>query len=614
MTLLNILLLILFINNVSSSGTLPFVCDKNSEFFDLKFPIDKDSCNEVLEYSVKNISLWIINKIKVKSILSRSIEKHCSIPATPSLLHNEKNPYGYIKDVTFANSHTLNYASINNILNLSNNKGNRYYKWIDKCKQSRISSNIYTEYMILDHMFYPNSSVLLKDIVITQNMDSIMLNCKDKLIYKNGICKYSIDSKEYIYVWDTSNVFANYNYMLPISHNYVNFYPYTLINNNLEIKIYKDYVIIPGHTNIYKINYNNANAIDDNMICLTELDDGICEYYITMVMNTRNTVDNSENTLKDIVSWINDFNQEESDSQTKIKKYNKIEDNDDNIYVDLNGKGVVYNFIFDSDILEYSSLHSSIINQNDNMNNIISNNFIICKNVNAYNRVLSALCLSNPYDCITAILGRNNIKVYKESNIYKIKGCTYVDNYEFKFEDKQYNNISCFRDIPIQYKIMNNTYSGFFNTLSGEIFSESQLTQDCPNKYYIELNNTLFVIENNIKKIHTGKVITMIDNSFNVNLTVHRDIIPEIEKIKNLPNLQNMKNFESTDEIFSNIIMESNVKTNNTYVMPSIDFSGFTNFISNIFSSWYSIGYIIIIIVVIFVGCTCLVYIKNICR
>ncbi|CCU55646.1 unknown similar to AMEV045 [Choristoneura biennis entomopoxvirus] len=652
MLILNILLL--SIKLTFCIGTIPYVCDPNANFTDLKLPSATNCDINSAKYSTINASLWEKNYIDVDSMLYRNIIRSCEYleinnKIKLNIIHTGFKYYNYIKDDTFEYPSNVTYEMLDSL----NNDTNLWL--INECKHKTSGEGRYSEIIKFKHRFYSDYNVMIiNDISHEKIAKQIMLNCDHvnqknnkttllkntesvnyNLQFNKGYCVYKINNAEYKYLWNTNN----YNkdnpevYYLPNNIIYNNIFPYKLLNENVNLKLTRKYIIIPSLDIIFKnvkkkYNYNNY------MICFEN-----CKYIITYPINS-DTICKKTDIQGDTIIY-NDYYScntanltltNEIWSTVFLNKYNytyngfntsthaqinpeKLNGEHKEIYEDLFGNSIYVN-IYDDDTLENSVLQSQIDYSNLQIQDIIDNEYILCNKILMHKKLIDALCNVQPYDCISALLGIKNLKVFKDYNIFKVKQCTIVDDYKFNFEAKfHYDNERCYYDIPIKYKLNNTEFTGYYNVHNGEIFSKSYLTNDCPTKYYIELNNILYVVDNSTMKEADININTIHNHKATLDMSVYEDIIPQINKIKDLPNFQDIKSFENSDDVYSQIIAQD--ETIHIYIPPTIDFSGISNFFKHMFDSPLkiisSICVIILIAFSLFLICICLPYIKSCC-
>ncbi|AAG02751.1 putative glycoprotein B [Betaentomopoxvirus amoorei] len=633
--LFGLIILFLIIKVTISFGTIPFVCDVNSNFTDVKIPSLSECNKNNTKYTTINASIWKENYVELDSMLYRSIERICLTDYSNdfkfNILHTNNKIKGYKNEKTFEYPTNPTYNMLNG-LNYNNRHSNR---WLyNECYDKEYSTDTgrYAEIKKFKHRFYSDRSIILindksDDLIANKIIEKCFSNAVDTNINK-GKCKYTdvVNNLhiQYMYLWNIQNIsFELYKIfdssVLPNIVNYKNgIFPYKLIEKTVTIKLVKNIIEIPS----MNIGFDNiiVNTNDNIMTCLSD-----CKYYITYPITDSIICEN-----KYFIGTINNYNYDYRCGITNLTKIREIwlkvfinkrklvidDDKDEftikyknitnlielesdkkELYKNLFGSENVYINIFDDNILPNSVYSGEINYYNLKIKNLIDNTYIICKNIKMYNKIIDALCNTNPYRCLVALFGINNIKVFKEYDIYKVKQCNIIEDYKFKFNEKNsYNNNSCYSDIPIMYKINNNIYNGFFNIQTGEILSESHITNYCPDKYNIELNNILYDVYNNTMRRSGKKIETVLNNKkIELQMPIYNDIIPQIEKIKNLPNLQDIKSFESTDEIYSDIISKNEII--HEYIPPTP--KSILDYLSNILDSPLKILILVVIIIII---------------
>ncbi|CCU56269.1 unknown similar to AMEV045 [Mythimna separata entomopoxvirus 'L'] len=623
MWIINICFVVIFIKYVSSIGTIPFVCDVNSKFINMKIPTIKECDDTKMIHTNITASLWVAANETVDSILFRSILMKCENPSQYTkkinILHMYDTMDNYVSDNTFKFFNFETYKSLNKhirSINLKRSIDNFTNTWLrNDCFDNKNSLNpTYQEIKRFKHVFLANNSYVLSTRLDNTKIGSIIYKkCKDQLKFISGVCKYTMDDKyKYIYVWDTSKYKKKIESIFLPDVKYNNIYPYELYDYTTSVDIYKNYIGIP------KLNLYFNSTIGNNEP-ITSLGNG---YFITYPINNKTTCKvtdinfdiyiynyiyncNLSNLTLTRDIWLTVFESKYKYIATNKKNRKNLKNSinmaelteeKQEIYKDLFNDGNTYTDTYDDNNLENSIIESEIMYIDSKIEYIINDTYIICNNIKLYKTILKNLCDINPYRCVAAILGKNNIKVYKERNIYKIKPCTIITDYKFKFEKKNnYNNKTCYYDIPIDYKINNVSYHGYFNTFNGEIFSESYITNNCPESYNIELNNTLYEVSNNtLKKIDTEIKMVLKQQKLKLELPVYKDIIPQINKIKNLPDLQDVKYFESTDEIYSSVILQD--ETIHEFEPIDVNFNSIGEFFKSMLSSPLKIFILIVII------------------
>jgi hypothetical protein len=604
------MLILVFINliKICANTTVPYVClnsDAQEYIFDYK-----TNCDDKFIASI-NASLWINNEIEIPSYLIRVVKINCkeykNSPVKGSILHTQHKVPGYISEgVNTYNHFTAEGPGANHLT-------------INTCGAHTVTGQL-VEISKFIHKFSNKRPIIRSIAPEDERLEEIVYKfCGSSNIVYNE-CKYSINRSNYTYTWQTYEK-KQYDLYLPHMtledynsnkiifdkeiHNrrihyvysyldifkmchYRNYepcytiYPFTLYDRystNTKVLIYSDKIILPE----FALSFNHITHLD----VISALDNS--EYYMTYPINLKRKY--NESTIHEMrQEWVNTYTSLRNDSLNRKKRdaYSKFTDN--------NKFDAIKNAASDMVALRFNS-----------ETNLLDT---VCNYMNKYTALIHALCKNKPYECITALIGMNNIKVKKEQNIYKISTCSVIYEYKFDYKMKYINDVDyCYNDIPINYTMNGIKLSGFFNIKTGEVTKNSHKTFDCPKYYYYELHDIVYYVTNgtyaDIARLNV-ELLALKKKEYTLNLTVYHDIEQEISAMQNIPNIEDMKISNTNhDDLYKNV----NVNTEYEDKGMDIDLSAISDFFSNLFSGFgwiYTLGTIIIIVIIVVVSIKCI--------